>query len=286
MNNKDIKPAQMAKINQLSLTVVAAVNDDECLKNNLTASPMLAEDGVPLIVKRGYKAIASAYNEGFDEADSDIVIFAHQDVYFPRGWEKKLLSAIQSLEQRGENWGVLGVIGADKNGSLVGGAWSNGLQLKIESKFTSPAPVRSFDEIVLILRKNGGIRFDNNLPGFHLYGVDIALSAIKAGLGAYVFDAPVVHNSLWIKRLGPLYYAAYRYVHRKWRDELPVYTLILPITKSCCPLIRNWCREKKKWIKRQFKPMPPRVRYPDPAGIAAKLGYEPVIDIPNNVTIS
>lgn len=275
MNNNNIRSAQIASAKQPSLAVVAAVNDDECLKNNLTASPMLAENNVPLIIKRDYKSATLAYNDGLDCADSDIVIFAHQDVYFPRGWEKKLLSAIESLEVRGEAWGVLGVIGSDKNGKLVGGAWSNGLQWKIESqKFESPAPVRTFDEIVLILRKDGGLRFDGNLSGFHLYGTDIALSSIRNGLGAYVFDAPVIHNSIWRKKLGLSYCDAYRYMQRKWKNELPVYTLVLPITKSCWPLLRNWCREIKKWIVRQFRPMPPRVRYPDPAGMAAKLGYE------------
>jgi len=274
LNNKDIDSARAVKTKQPALAIVAAVNDDECLVNNLAASPMIAEDGVPLIVRRGYKSAALAYNDGLDCVDADIVIFAHQDVYLPRGWDKKLLSAIQSLELRGDTWGVLGVIGADDAGNLVGGAWSNGLQRKIESSFNSPAPARSVDEIVLILRKNGGLRFDDDLPAFHLYGTDIALSAIKAGLGAYVFDAPVVHNSLWIKRLGPSYRAACHYMQRKWKNELPVYTLILPITKFCWPLLRNWCSEKKRWIVRQFKPVLPRIRYPDPAGKAQECGYE------------
>ncbi len=275
MKNKRIGSAQSRNTESLSLAVVAPVNDEECLANNLTTSPMFVENGVPLIVKRGYKSASSAYNDGLDCADADIVICTHQDVYFPQGWDKKLLTAVQSLEQRGEMWGVLGVIGSDKNGKLVGGAWSNGLQWKIESqKFESPAPVRSFDEIVLILWKNGGLRFDGNLPGFHLYGTDIALSAIEAGLGAYVFDAPVIHNSIWRKKLGLSYCAAYRYMQHKWRDELPVYTLVLPITWSGLPLLRNWCREKKKWIVRQFRPMPPRIHYPAPAQKAQELGYE------------
>jgi len=267
--------------NILSMAVVAAVNDNECLISNLAASPMIAEDGVPLIVKQGYKSAALAYNDGLDCADADIVIFAHQDVYLPRGWHKKLSSAIQSLELKGKTWGVLGVAGKDKNGNLVGGAWSNGLQRKIESKFTSPASVRSLDEIVLILRKNSELRFDEDLPGFHLHGTDIALTALKAGLGAYVFDCPVIHNSLWIKKLGPSYSAAYRYMQRKWRDELPIYTLILPITRSGWPLLRSWYRGKKKWIIRQFKPMPPRVRYRDPAQKAKDLGYESVTCAPS-----
>jgi len=152
---------------------------------------------VPLIVQRDCRSASSAYNDGLDAADADIVIFAHQDVYFPRGWDDKLRDAIRTLDERGEMWGVLGVIGSNADGKLVGGAWSNGLQWKIQSrKFDSPAPVRTFDEIVLVLHKDGGLRFDDNLPGFHLYGTDIALSAIRSGLGAYVFDAPVIHTPI------------------------------------------------------------------------------------------
>ena len=273
-NSENIGPAQKEAIKRPTLVVVAAVNDDECLAQNLAASPMLVEKKIPLIAKRGYISATLAYNDGFDSADANIVIFAHQDVYLPQGWEQKLLSAIQLLESCGKKWGVLGVIGADARGNLVGGAWSNGLQRKIESKFSSPAPVRSFDEIVLVLRKDGGIRFDDQLPGFHLYGTDIAQVAIKAGLGAYVFDGPVVHNPVWRKTLGKSYIQAWRYLRRKWKSELPIYTLVLPITRSSWPLVRNWLRERKKWLIRQFKAMPPRVHHPDPAAKARELGYE------------
>jgi hypothetical protein len=233
-------------LNEISMAVVAAVNDDECLAQNLAESPMLVENNIPLLVRRGYKSAALAYNDGIDCVDADIVIFAHQDVYFPRGWEKKLLSVIRTLELQGKPWGVLGVVGVDAAGNLVGGAWSNGLQRKIESNFNSPAPVRSFDEIVLILRKNGGLRF----------------------------DGPVIHNSLSIEKLGPSYRAAYHYMQRKWKDELPVHTLILPIVRSGWPLIRNWLREKKKYIVRRFKHMPPRTRHKALSHIAQNLGYE------------
>lgn len=275
LQNERAKSSQDRAAERLSLAVVTPVNDEQCLNENLAASPMLQGDSISLIVQRNYKSASAAYNDGLDSSDADIVIFAHQDVYFPRGWDKKLRSAIQALELRGETLGVLGVIGANKNGNLVGGAWSNGLQWKIESeKFVSPAPVRTFDEIVLVLRKNGGLRFDDNLPGFHLYGTDIALSAIKAGLGAYVFDAPVIHNSIWRKKLGLSYVAAYRYMQRKWKDELPVHTLVLPITRSGWPLLKKWIKEKRKWVVRQWKPMPPRIRYPDPSRKARELGYE------------
>ena len=91
LKNEQTGSSQDRNIESLSLAVVAPINDEECLANNLAASPMFVKNGVPLIVKRGYKSASSAYNDGLDCADADIVIFTHQDVYFPGGWEKKLL---------------------------------------------------------------------------------------------------------------------------------------------------------------------------------------------------
>ncbi len=257
-----------------SMTVVTPVNDRKCLEENLSASPMFEEGDIPLIVQEDYESAAIAYNEGLDKADTNIVIFAHQDVYFPRGWHEKLLVTIELLESAGRRWGFLGVIGADKDGKTVGGAWSTGLSWKIESEFESPAQVRSFDEIVLVLNKKSGLRFDENLPGFHLYGTDVAMSAVAAGLGAYVFDAPVIHNSLWIKKLGRSYTEAWHYLRRKWWNHLPIYTLVLPITRSSWPLLKNWYREKEKWFLRRVNQRRPRVRHDNPAQLARELGYD------------
>jgi len=235
---------------------------------------MLAENGVPLIINRGYKSAALAYNDGLDSADADIIVFAHQDVYLPRGWKQKLLSTIEGLELIGKKWGVLGVVGKDRAGNLVGGAWSTGLQLKIESEFTSPTPVRSIDEIVIVLRKDSGLRFDDNLPGYHLYGTDIIQSALKAGFEAYVFDGPVIHNSVPVVQLDGSYVKAYRYMQRKWKAELPIWTTVVPITKSGWPLLRRWISQRRKYI---FKRLPAREQYTRhevPSRLALDLGYE------------
>jgi glycosyltransferase involved in cell wall biosynthesis len=257
-----------------SMAVVAAVNDDRVLANNLASSPFLSEYNVPLIAERGYDSASKAYNAGLERASAEIVIFAHQDVYLPRGWEKRLLSTIRSLESDGRNWGVLGVIGKNRTGNLVGRVWSTGLQLKIETEFSSPTAVWSVDELVIVLRKSSGLRFDINLPGFHLYGTDIVQSALKVGLGAYVFNGPVIHNSLRCIKLGQSYSRAYQYMQRKWSSELPLYTTVLPITQSDWPLIRNWLNEKKENIIRKFKKVPPRERDGSPLRLAQELGYE------------
>lgn len=59
------------------------------------------------------------------------------------------------------------------DGRNAGLVWSNGLGREVRGVCEMPAQAISFDEVVLILRKDSGIRFDEQLPGFHLYGTDI-----------------------------------------------------------------------------------------------------------------
>ena len=261
-----------------SLAVVAAVNDDKVLRDNLAMSPMINEDRVPLIAERGYQSAARAYNAGLDKVTADIVIFAHQDVYLPRGWDKKLLMTIRTLELNAKNWGVLGVIGADENSNLVGRMWSTGLGQEIKVEISSPTAIKAIDEIVIVLRRETGLRFDENLPGFHMYGVDIVQIALQRNFGAYVFDGPVIHNSdpntIHLLLLGRSYIRAYRYVQRKWKKKLPIGTTIVPITKSNWPLLRKLASQRRRYY---FKRATIRKRYTeriDPKRVAKDIGYE------------
>ena len=53
-----------------------------------------------------------------------------------------------------------------------------------------PAPVATLDELLLIVRRDSGLRFDPDL-GFHLYGADICLQASEQGLAVVALDAAV-----------------------------------------------------------------------------------------------
>ena len=86
-----------------------------------------------------------------------------------------------------------------------------------------------------------GLRFDPDLPAFHLYATDIILQAAARGLRSYAIDAPVVHNSR--RNPQPLdrgYRDAYRYMRRKWRDRLPLRTCVVDVTRSGWPMWRQW----------------------------------------------
>jgi hypothetical protein len=252
------------------IAVVAAVNDAHVLRGNLARSPVIAEGLWPLYTEEGHANAASAYNAGLRVAAANVVVFAHQDVYLPRGWDQRLLAAITSLESTKPSWAVLGVIGVKAHGALVGRSWSSGLGRSVGSPLADPTPVVSLDEVVLVLNATKWVRFDDRLPGYHLYGTDIVQTALSAGLGAYAFDGPVIHNSVEIKQLGSAYRVAYRHVQKKWRARLPIPTTVVQLTRSPWPLIHNWMHGVRAALTRRAAW---RTRCDDPVALSESLGF-------------
>lgn len=221
--------------------VVAAVNDEAVLARNLLASPLLAEAGIPLHIERGAPSASVAYNRGIDAAKAagaEIVIFAHQDVWFPPLWEAGLRETLAQLDSRDPGWALLGVFGTAPEGHRVGRVWSSGLGKCVGQPTDGPVQVQGLDELVLILRLASGLRFDEKLPGFHLYGTDIVQSALTGGRTAWAATLPVIHNSRFVASLGGGFAECCAYMTEKWRDRLPLRTPVARLTGRSWPLWR------------------------------------------------
>lgn len=203
--------------------IVSACNDEFYLQNNLLASAVI-QAGAPITVERRAVSAAAAYNHGLDSTTAPIVIFAHQDVYFPPGWERLLLQTLADLERQDPNWALVAPYGISKEGDHVGEVWSTSIGRRLGAPFPAPVPAQSFDELVIVMRRSAGLRFDEALPGFHLYGTDIVQTALAGGQGAYIAWLPVVHNDKFHGALGEDFAASYHYARRKWRRCLPLRT--------------------------------------------------------------
>ncbi|MBA3908283.1 MAG: hypothetical protein C0524_00060 [Rhodobacter sp.] len=107
-----------------------------------------------------------------------------------------------------------------------------------------PMPCASLDELLIVLRRASGIRFDDAMPGWHLYGTDIAQTAISQGKGVYGGGLPCIHNDAYHDELGEDFDLCYRYVQRKWRAALPIATPVTTVTRS-------WLRRFKE--RRQMR---------------------------------
>lgn len=252
--------------------VVAAVNDSDVFERNLMRSPAIHRGALRVFPQAHFSSAGVAYNTGLAESTSRYVAFVHQDVYLPAGWERRLRSAISLLNKRSTRWGVLGVWGIRDDYRLIGRVWCSGGGLEHVGLVPQPTPAVSVDEIVIVVDRDAGLYFDTDLPGFHLYGTDIILEARQRALGAFVVDAPVVHNS----RPNPqvfdsAFFSAYRYMQRKWATQLPLATCTVPITRSAWPLYMAWLRRERH---KRFGTYMGGQRVSDPSQIAVRLGYE------------
>jgi hypothetical protein len=226
------------------------VNDDHVLESTLLASPAIAH-GCQWIAKRGFASAGQAYNAGLDEARSDIVVFAHQDVFLPEAWLAGLGNALQQLALTDPQWAVLGSFGVTRShpAEMRGYCYSTGLRRTLGAPFASPLPARTLDEFVLVVRKSSGLRFDEQLPGFHLYGADICLQAEARHLGSYILSAFCIHNANGIDRLPYAFWQSYLYLRRKWWHRLPVTTCCTTLTKGCLPIVRRLAGEMRNSLR-------------------------------------
>ena len=211
------------------ITVVACVSDDARMSANLLASPCLVpESRHEVMLMKGRRSAAEAYNEAIERSKNDIVVFVHQDVYLPRGWPKRLVRSMARADETFGNVGIYGVYGASAGQAHAGYVVDRDMLMHPAPSL--PAQVDTLDELLLVIHKPTPLRFDEQL-GFHLYGADICLAARAAGLRAVAIDALCFHNSL-TAGLPAQFFRSGRVFANKLAARLPVSTACAEITPS------------------------------------------------------
>jgi len=234
------------------VTFVVAVSNRLVLERNLLASPALREDeNHEVLFQEGKPSAAKAYNDAIDQSKNDLIVFLHQDIYLPSGWLLRLRSCIAALEHEDSQWAVAGCWGATQGGDGWGHVYTPGIGV-MGSRFQEPQRIQTLDEIVLIMRKSRGLRFDSNLPHFHLYGTDLCLNASRRGLRSYAVSAFCIHNSNYLRVLPPEFYECYHYVKRKWRAYLPICTPCIRISRFDANMRQRRVREAYNKLRGRF----------------------------------
>ena len=225
------------------VTFVVAVNSRDLLERNFLASPGLGKSRHhQILIQDNFTSAAKAYNDAIDRADNDLIVFCHQDVLLPEAWLSQLQRALDDLARSDPKWGVLGSYGNTQDGRGWGHVYSSGDDT-IGKPFKRPVGVQTLDEIVLILRKSSGLRFDDSLPHFHFYGTDICLRAAKRGMKSYAVSAFCIHNTHQTLVLPKEFYECCRHIKRVWKEYLPIQTSCIRITKFNFPIYSRRLRE-------------------------------------------
>ena len=133
---------------------------------------------------------------------------------------------------------MLGVVGISREKEVAGHCYSTGLRSVVGQAFAEPIEAESLDEVVLVMRRSSGLRFDEQLPGFHFYGTSICLEAEARDMKSYIVPAFCVHNSNGVTHFPPDFWRAYFYLRREWWTRLPVRTTCTTITKGYAPFLR------------------------------------------------
>jgi hypothetical protein len=222
----------------MNWTLVSVTNDQAILESCLLSSPELPPAG-QIILQRGYRSISDAYNDAMDRATSDIVVFAHQDVYLPAGWVAAVEKTLQELSEKDPDWGVLGVWGVRRDGTRGGYLYCTGSAVTYGRPSDHVVEVRSLDEVLLIMRKSARLRFDPALRGFHLYGTDICLEANRSGRRNYAISAFCIHNTNGYALLPFQFWRNCLFIRNKWKRELPILAPCANITFWGWPMLRH-----------------------------------------------
>jgi hypothetical protein len=221
------------------ITFVIAVNNRELFEHNFLASPCLGQrHDHQILVQENFSSAAKAYNDAIDRAANDLIVFCHQDILLPEPWLSQIECALRHLEGHDPKWGVLGSYGKTQDGRGWGHVYSSGRDV-IGEPLERPVPVQTLDEIVLILRKSSGLRFDDSLPHFHFYGTDICLRAAQKGMKSYAVSAFCIHNTHQTLVLPKEFYECCRHIKQVWKNCLPIQTTCVRITKFNFPLYRR-----------------------------------------------
>ena len=220
------------------IAIACASNSDAILTANLMASPALGA-GLPVHVERNAPTATIAYNRALDATTAEIVVFAHHDVYLPLGWDKLLLARLNDLAKRHPDWALAGAYGVAPDYRQFGPVWSSSLGQIIGRVPQQPEPVQSFDEMLIVLRRSSGLRFDPDQPDWHMYGTDIVQQARVAGRGAFAVGLNCIHNDRFHGHVGGAFADCYHYMQRKWPQFLPIRTPVTKISRSGLHLWRE-----------------------------------------------
>jgi hypothetical protein len=173
------------------IDIITLVTNNEVYTTNVI-SAFAHVDDVNLFPIYNPESATKGLNEGIDSGISDIIVMIHQDVICPPSWVRCLKAQIEKVEKVSPDWGVLGTFGIDMDGNYAGNIFDPHNNPCLGDL---PCQAISLDEHCMIIRRESGLRFDEDLEGFHIYGGDLCMQAWKKGMPNFVINAWLEHQS-------------------------------------------------------------------------------------------
>lgn len=178
------------------LHFVCCVSNQAVFTNRLAASPCIRSGQWGLSVHRGATSAAQGFNATMDALQgtgTQWLIWVHQDVYLPPGWDAQFLQSLAEAQVTFDSVavaGVYGLRGAGAEAVRAGRVLDRGVLL--EEPALLPLEADSLDELLFAVRVDTALALDAAM-GFDFYATDLVLEAKARGLRSVVIDAFCEH---------------------------------------------------------------------------------------------
>lgn len=161
---------------------------------------------------------------------ADVAILAHQDMFFRKGWLKKVEAELAKLP---ESWIVAGIIGKCMGGAICGKFHDMRIPLvfNTEDIHAFPQEACCFDECCIFVNMKKGFRFNERLAGFDLYGTLCVLQAWEMGGTAWIVDAFAEHYCTRSFSWYPdkQFEASFKWLHERFKSAPRIDTTVLGV---------------------------------------------------------
>lgn len=214
-----------------ALSFVTCATDPAVLHRYVLASPCLCAGKYGHTVYLRAPSAGAAFNrELLLQRQAPWLVWVHQDVYLPAGWDTRFIAALAEAQRRFPRLavvGVYGIAGAGEQARRAGKVLDRGVLL--DEPTPLPCLVDSIDELLFAVRTDSGLMLDPAL-GFDFYGTDLALQAQARGGQVAVVDAFCEHWAQTPREAGfspallERIAASGVVFEQKWAHRLPVET--------------------------------------------------------------
>lgn len=143
-----------------------------------------------------FTSAAAALNFGFSQSKGEYVIFAHQDITFN---DLHLLEKIKFNIDLLKGNVIVGLAGVKEKNKVYTNI-KHGVNHEFAGKcrLETPIKIQTLDEVLIATKRKvfEEFMFDEvSCDNWHLYGVDLCLSAKKRGVDSYVIPLEIYHKS-------------------------------------------------------------------------------------------
>lgn len=205
------------------ISIICVFNNRQILESCLLKSLSREKDEYDLVLvdntEKAFSSAASALNHGAEKAKGDYLAFVHQDVAFG---EQFSLMHLQTQLDALPSGSIAGAAGRANEDGVMTSITHGNPPVPAGSIFIDrPKICQTLDEVFVVVPREtfDKIRFDEIIcTGWHLYTVDLCLSAIENSYSCFVVPVDLHHLSRGLS-MDDSYYAILKRVASKHKSS-------------------------------------------------------------------